>query len=82
MLGEKQNIGFMKSYVFAAYPYIEKQLRNKTDRKAIKGNFKGRSIDVQSLYIGIENEQVRLKVPKTGCNDSLKISIILELMSR
>ena len=64
MHGEKQNLSFMKVFGCIAYPFIEKQFRNKIDRKAKKGIF-GHALDSRSFLIGIENDRVELKVQKT-----------------
>ena len=65
MYGEKPNLSFMKVFGCVAYPFIEKQFKNKIDRKARKGNFIGHAFDSRSSLIGIENDRGELKVQKT-----------------
>ena len=65
MYGEKQNLSFMKVFGCVAYPFIEKQFRNKIDRKAKKGIFLGHALNNRSFLIGIENDRGELKVRKT-----------------
>ena len=57
MYGEKPNLSFIKVLVFVAYLFIEKQFRNKIDRKAKKGIFLGLALDSRSFLIGIENDR-------------------------
>ena len=64
MFGEKPNLGFMKEFGCVAYPFIEKQFRNKIDRKVNKGIFLGHALDSRSFLIGIENDRGELKVQK------------------
>ena len=65
MYGEKPNLSFIKVFGCIAYPFIEKQFRNKIDRKAKKGIFLGHAIDSRSFLIGIENDRSELNVQKT-----------------
>ena len=65
MYGEKPNLSFMKVFGCIAYPFIEKQFRNKIDRKAKKGIFLGHALDSRSFLMGIENDRGELKVQKT-----------------
>ena len=64
MFSEKPNINFMKVFGCVAYPFIEKQFRNKIDRKAKKGIFLGHALDSRCFLIGIENDCGELKVQK------------------
>ena len=65
MYGEKPNLSFMKVFGCVAYPFIEKQFRNKIDRKAKKRIFLGQALDSRSFLIGIENDRGELKVQKS-----------------
>ena len=65
LYGEKPNLSFMKLFGCIAYSFIEKQFRNKIDRKAKKGIFLGHALD-RSFLIGIENDRGELKVQKTS----------------
>ena len=65
MYGEKPNLSFMKVYGCVAYPFIEKQFRNKIDRKAKMGIFLCHALNSRSFLIGIENNRGELKVQKT-----------------
>ena len=62
MYGEKANLSLMKVFGCVAYPFIEKQFRNKIDRKAKKEIFLGHALDSRSFLIGIENDSGELKV--------------------
>ena len=65
MYGEKPNLSFMKVFGCVANPFIEKQFRNKIDRKEKKGIFLGHALDSRSFLIGIENNRGELKFEKT-----------------
>ena len=65
MYGEKPNLSFMKVFGCIIYPFIEKQFRNKIDRKTKKGIFLGHALDSRSFLIGIEDNRGELKVQKT-----------------
>ena len=65
MYGEKPNLSFTKVFGCVGYPFIEKQFRNKIDRKAKKGILLGHALDSRSFLIGIENDRGELKVQKT-----------------
>ena len=60
-----KNLSFMKVFGCVAYPFIEKQFRNKIDRKAKKGILLGHARDSRSFLIGTENDRGELKVHKT-----------------
>ena len=64
MYGEKPNLSFMRVFDCVAYPFIEKQFRNKIERKANKGIFLGHAIDSRSFLIEIEIDRGELKVQK------------------
>ena len=57
MYGEKPNLSFLKVFGCVAYPFIEKQFRNKIDRKKKKGIFLGHALNSKSFLIGIENDR-------------------------
>ena len=65
MYGKKPNLSFVKVFGCVAYPFIEKQPRNKIDRKAKKAIFLGHALDSRSFRIGIENDRGDIKLQKT-----------------
>ena len=66
MYCEKPNLIFMKVFGCVAYRFIEKQFRNKIDRKEKKGIFLGHALNSRSFLIGIENDRGEHKVQKTS----------------
>ena len=61
MYGENPNLSFIKMFGWVAYLFIEKQFRNKIDRKAKKGIFLGHALDSRTFLIRIENNRGELK---------------------
>ena len=65
MYAEKPNLSFMIVFGCIAYHSIEKQFRNKIDRK-VKGEiFLGHALDSRFFLIGIKNDRGEFKVQKT-----------------
>ena len=55
----------MKVFGYVAYPFIEKQFRNKIDKKVKKEIFLGHALDSRFFLIGIENDRGELQGSKT-----------------